>query len=202
MPKWSSETSGVPQGLALGPALFNISVRDSRIECALTKFANDTKPCGVVNTLQGRDAIHRDLDRLERRVCANLIKFNKAKCKVPASRLHPYPRFPSPQFPPVPELLVSSGNLSECAALPFVRQLESRNQRCPCFLRTLHVGGTIRTCQKFLIQYNRRQLLMLLQDCTNEEERRCIQKSLLSCSLTEEQSQSGDEEDDNGTETD
>jgi len=28
-----------------------------------------------------------------------------------------------------------------CAALPFVRQLESRNQRCPCFLRTLHVGG-------------------------------------------------------------
>ena len=82
MPKWRSETSGVPQGLALGPVLFNISVRDSRIECALTKFANDTKPCGVVNTLQGRDAIHRDLDRLERRVCANLIKFNKAKCKV------------------------------------------------------------------------------------------------------------------------
>ncbi|XP_009329142.1 PREDICTED: ribonuclease P/MRP protein subunit POP5 [Pygoscelis adeliae] len=88
-----------------------------------------------------------------------------------------------------------------CSALPFVRQLESRNQRYPCSLNTLHVGGTIRTCQKFLIQYNRRQLLMLLQNCTNEEERRCIQKSLLSCSLTEEQSQSGDEDDD-GPETD
>ncbi|PKU38593.1 ribonuclease p mrp protein subunit hypothetical protein [Limosa lapponica baueri] len=62
--------------------------------------------------------------------------------------------------------------------------------------------GTIRTCQKFLIQYNRRQLLMLLQNCTNEEERQCIQKSLLSCSLTEEQSHSGDEEDDDGIETD
>uniref|UniRef100_A0A8C9FFB6 Ribonuclease P/MRP protein subunit POP5 n=1 Tax=Pavo cristatus TaxID=9049 RepID=A0A8C9FFB6_PAVCR len=30
--------------------------------------------------------------------------------------------------------------------------------------------GTIRTCQKFLIQYNRRQLLLLLQNCTNEGE--------------------------------
>ncbi|NWH66829.1 POP5 protein, partial [Geococcyx californianus] len=87
-----------------------------------------------------------------------------------------------------------------CSALPFVRQLESRNQRYPCVLNTLHVGGTIRTCQKFLIQYNRRQLLLLLQNCTNEEERRCVQKSLLSCSLTEEPSQSGDEEDDDGTE--
>lgn len=28
--------------------------------------------------------------------------------------------------------------------------------------------GTIRTCQKFLIQYNRRQLLVLLQNCTDE----------------------------------
>ncbi|XP_062360166.1 ribonuclease P/MRP protein subunit POP5 isoform X2 [Cinclus cinclus] len=62
--------------------------------------------------------------------------------------------------------------------------------------------GTIRTCQKFLIQYNRAQLLRLLQKCTNEEERQCVQKSLLSCSLTEEQSQSGDEEEDDGTETD
>ncbi|XP_014749924.1 PREDICTED: ribonuclease P/MRP protein subunit POP5 [Sturnus vulgaris] len=92
-----------------------------------------------------------------------------------------------------------------CSALPFVRSLESRAQRYPCFLNTLHVGGTIRTCQKFLIQYNRTQLLRLLQNCTNEEERQSVQKSLLSCSLTEEQSQSGDEEeedDDDGIETD
>jgi len=55
---------------------------DSGTECTLNKFANDTKLCGMVDTLEGRDAIQRDLDRLERWACVNRIKFDKAKCKV------------------------------------------------------------------------------------------------------------------------
>uniref|UniRef100_A0A5F8GE86 Ribonuclease P/MRP protein subunit POP5 n=1 Tax=Monodelphis domestica TaxID=13616 RepID=A0A5F8GE86_MONDO len=61
--------------------------------------------------------------------------------------------------------------------------------------------GTIRTCQKFLIQYNRRQLLILLQKCTNKEERESIKKSVMSCSLEQQEDElSGSESEEDATE--
>lgn len=64
-------TSGVKWSW-LGPELFNIFVsdRDSGIRHILSKFADDNELCGVVNTLEGRDASQRDLGRLEKWACA------------------------------------------------------------------------------------------------------------------------------------
>lgn len=83
MSRWKAVSSGAPLGLVLGLVLFNIFAGhvDSGIEDSLCKFTDDTEQCGAINTQEGRDGIQGDLDKLERQVCANLMKF-KVKCKV------------------------------------------------------------------------------------------------------------------------
>ncbi|KAF4790485.1 hypothetical protein TURU_140640 [Turdus rufiventris] len=78
---WSPVTNEVPQGFILSPVLFNnfINDLDTGLEEIPRKFANDRKLGGAVDSLKGREALQKDLDKLESWAITNQ-KFNKGKC--------------------------------------------------------------------------------------------------------------------------
>ena len=59
MSRWRLLKSGIPKEPVSRPVLFSIFINDlgSGIKCSFSKFADDTRQSGAVDTMEGRDAI-------------------------------------------------------------------------------------------------------------------------------------------------
>lgn len=78
-------TSDVPQGSVLGPVLFfNVFLNDtgSEVKLSLSKFADETKLSGTVDTPEYWGVIQENPDNLEKCAHENLMRLNRAECKV------------------------------------------------------------------------------------------------------------------------
>ena len=83
---WINVTSGVPQGSVLGPVLFVMYIND--IENAvdtimlIKKFADDTKGCGIADTIHDCEALQQQINKLYDWSVEWQMLFNMDKCKI------------------------------------------------------------------------------------------------------------------------
>ncbi|GAB0179064.1 hypothetical protein GRJ2_000371700 [Grus japonensis] len=52
------------------------------LEGVVSKFVDDTKLGGAVDSVEGGEALQRDLDRLENWAITNRMRFNRGKCQI------------------------------------------------------------------------------------------------------------------------
>ncbi|KAJ7415088.1 RNA-directed DNA polymerase from mobile element jockey-like [Pitangus sulphuratus] len=81
---WQPVTTGVLQGSTSCPVFFNILIDNigAGLEVILSKFANNTKLGGAIDSLEGREAMQRDLEKSEGWAINNPMKFNEGKCLI------------------------------------------------------------------------------------------------------------------------
>ncbi|GAB0189020.1 centromere protein C [Grus japonensis] len=60
----------------------NYAMRPSGLEGVVSKFADDTKLGGAVDSVEGGEALQRHLDRLENWAITNRMRFNKGRCWI------------------------------------------------------------------------------------------------------------------------
>ncbi|CAD5116762.1 unnamed protein product [Dimorphilus gyrociliatus] len=60
------------------------------------------------------------------------------------------------------------------AAMFFIKKVEN----VPAIFRTLHCAGSMRSCQKFLVEYNQQELAKIVRACKDPEEKRQMLRSI------------------------
>ena len=84
---WGDIVSGVIQGSCLGPVLFLMFINDINTAvdltaCFISKFTDDTKMAGVVETLEDYRQFQAGIDGLARWSQDWQLLFNVSKCKI------------------------------------------------------------------------------------------------------------------------
>jgi hypothetical protein len=77
------DTSGIPQGSALGPILFVFYINDlpDVVESEVYLFADDTNIFRLINSIDDQQILQNDLIKLENWSDKCLLKFHPEKCK-------------------------------------------------------------------------------------------------------------------------
>ena len=81
---WGPVASGVPQGSVLGPLLFVIYINDldENLGGMVSKFTDDTKIGGIMDSEEGYLGLQQDLDQLGQWADEWQMEFNLDKCEV------------------------------------------------------------------------------------------------------------------------
>ena len=72
---------GIHPGTGASSTSF-INDLESEIECTLSKFTEDIKLSGTVDTTERRDTIQRDLESLKSEPTTESTEVHQAKCRV------------------------------------------------------------------------------------------------------------------------